>query len=119
MGRLFLVIADRAEKRLVRSHIEFGLLAEKRRQARLRIKIDRQGPVAVKSQVLGKMGGGRGLAAAAFEIHHRDDLKLLACPAVRQIPAVSPGPLVELLADLGNVGNGIRAASPLAVPGWT
>src|SRR6185437_15338208 len=61
------------------------------------------------------MGGGRGLAAAALVIHHRDNLQSLACPAVRQIPAVSPGPLVELHADFRNVLD--RVAAPAAFSG--
>ena len=64
------------------------------------------------------MGGGRGLAATALEIHHRDDLKPLACPAVRQIPTVAAGALIKLLADFRNVLDRIAAPAAFARSGF-
>src|SRR5471030_600600 len=63
------------------------------------------------------MGSGRGLAAAAFEIHHGDDLQPFAAAAVRQIAAVTPRPLVELFADFMDVFDRVAAPRPFGSGG--
>src|SRR5471030_413554 len=63
------------------------------------------------------MGSGRGLAAAAFEIHHGNDLQPFAAAAVRQIAAVTPRPLVELFADFMDVFDRVAAPRPFGSGG--
>ena len=57
----------------------------------------------MQRQELSEVSGGCGLAAAAFEVHDRDHLQMLPCPAVRYVAAVAPRTLVELRTNVGNV----------------
>ena len=110
-----LVIANSGEQSFVVADIQFGLLSKKGCQAGLRIEIDGQGAIAMERQKLRQVCGSGCLAAATLEIHHGDDLQMLPFPAVRDVAAVAPCALVELLANVGNVVHGI--ATPVAFRG--
>jgi hypothetical protein len=71
----------------------------------------------VQRQPLRQVRGCRGLAAAAFEIHHRDDLQMFACASVRQVAARSARALVELLSKIGDIGDRIGSASLFVILG--
>ena len=73
----FLIVADRSVKGFVLRYIELGLIAVQRGEARLRVEIDCECPVAAKRKELSEMRGGGRLPAAPFEVHDRDDLKMV------------------------------------------
>ena len=56
------------------------------------------------------MRGGGCLAAAAFEVHHRDDLQMFPCPTVWHVATVAARAMVQLCSDLGNVAYRVDAA---------
>ena len=81
------VVADRAVEGFILADVEFRLLPVEGGKTCLGIEIDCEYAVAAQSEILGEMGGGRGLAASALEIDDGDDLKVLAIPTARNVTA--------------------------------
>ena len=79
------VVANRPVNRLVLADIKFWLVTKQGRKTGLRIEVDRQHAISAKREILREMRGGRGFAATAFEVHHRDDLQGLAVFPMRNI----------------------------------
>ena len=111
---LLLIVSDRAVQSFVWTDIELGLLSKQGRQTCLRIKINSENTIPMKRKILRQMRRRGRLSAAALEIHHCNNLELLALDAVRAITARPTSPLVKLLSDLMNVIDGI---TPTPVPG--
>ena len=107
---LLLIVSDRPVQSLIWTDVELGLLSKQGRQTCLRIKINSENTIPMKRKILGQMRRRGRLSAAALEIHHRNDLQLLALDAVRAITARPTSSLVKLLSDLMNVIDGITAA---------
>ena len=105
------VVADGTVESLVLADVELRLKAVHGRQAGLRIEVDREHPVAAKRQVLGEMGGGGGLAAAALEIDDGYDLKLVVRAAPRQVADFAFAVRVEIGTDLLQILGGVEAAA--------
>ena len=107
------VVANRAVERFIFADVEFWLQPVERRKACLGIEIEREHAVAAQSEILGEMGGGRGLAAAALEIDDGDHLEVFVAGAVRQVIAVALGDLREIATQLVEILDRVGAASPL------
>lgn len=108
------VVADRAVKRVIAVEVELGLVAKQRRHRCLRIEIDGQHAEAGQGQMLGEMGAGGGLARAALEIGHGDDLQMLAARriAARQVAArLGAALLGQMAAKRIDIGQCIIAAT--------
>ena len=77
-------------------------------EAGLRIEVDRQYTVAAQRHELREVGGGGRLAAAPFEIHHRDDLEGFAVAPVRDVAAGALPALVKRGADPLDIVDRVR-----------
>ena len=65
------------------------------RQTGLRIKVDRERPVAAEREVLGQVGRGGRLARTALEVDDRDNLQVVGPAPSRQVAPVRLPTLVE------------------------
>src|SRR3954471_21908554 len=66
----------------------------------------------MQGKVLGEMRRRRSLPAAALEVHHRDDLKVLFPGSMRQVATPSPRPVVEEISKALNI---VDRVAPTAV----
>src|ERR1700677_1196815 len=81
----FRAVADCPVKGFILADVEFGLMAEQRRKAGLRIEVDGENSIAAEREILGEMSGCSGFSAPPFKIHHRDDLEGLRFPTMRRV----------------------------------
>ena len=107
----FVVVADGAVEGFVLADIEFGLMAEQRRKAGLRIEVDGEHAIAAEREILREMRGGRGFAAAALEVHHRDDLESLAVATMRCVSRALLPELSSSATKRVNVFDGIGSTA--------
>ena len=78
----------------------------------MRIEVDCEDAVAAEREILREMRGRRGFAAAALEIHHRDDLQSLAVASVWNVSAGAFAGAIEIASQRVDVFNRI---APTAV----
>src|SRR5260370_41007803 len=106
------VVANGAVDRFILADIKLGLMPEECREARLRIEVDCEDPVAAERKILNEMCGRCGFAAAALEVHYRDDLQRLGVAPVWDISAGAFTSAVEVTAQRGH-GFGRIAPPPV------
>nr|prf ORF 5 [Agrobacterium tumefaciens] len=102
---LLIIIPYSAVERFVRANVRLRLAPKECRKARLRIEINGQDSISAHSEVLRQMRGGGGLTRPTFEIHHRDNLKLLAASTMWQVAPVPAADLIHILPNHMDIFN--------------
>ena len=75
--------------------VEFGLNSVQGSQRHLRVEIDREHTAISECKALSQMSRGRGLSLTALEVHHTDDLEVIARPPTGQLVARFPGGFLQ------------------------